>query len=138
MHAGGWSDPSRKPTSAAWGGGESGARVHRKGEASGLRNSAAWAEVTALVDLAHAAARGAAHGGSGEKAEHLLPRDEAEGRTIYVLEYTRGGVQGPDEGLLAEATTEAAVIAAPTPPSPPPAPPPHPAPLPTPKPPIPP
>ena len=65
--------------------------MHRKGEASGLRNSAAWAEVTALVDLAHAAARGAAHGGSGEKAEHLLPRDEAEGRTIYVLEYTREG-----------------------------------------------
>ena len=36
-----------------------------------------------MVDSAHATARGAAHGGSGEKAEDLLPRDEAEGRTIW-------------------------------------------------------
>ena len=62
------------------------ARVYGKGEASGLRNSATWAEVTALVNSAQATARGTAHGGSGGKAEDLLPRDGAEGRTIYVLE----------------------------------------------------
>ena len=73
-------------------------RVHEQGSASELRGGAAWATVTALVDSAHEAARGAAHGGSGRRAEDLLPSGEEESRTIYVLAYARAGPHGPSDG----------------------------------------
>ena len=73
-------------------------RVYEPGEASELRGSAAWATVTALVDSAHEAARGAAHGGSGGRAEDLLPSGEGEGRAVYVLAYARAGLRRPGAG----------------------------------------
>merc|ERR1712086_268974 len=73
-------------------------RVYELGKASELRGSAAWATVTALVDSAHEMARGAARGGSGGRAEDLLPSGEGESRTIYVLAYARAGLCGPGAG----------------------------------------
>ena len=72
--------------------------VHELGRASELRGSAAWATVTALVDSAHEMARGAARGGSGGRAEDLLPSGEGESRTIYELAYARAGLRGPSAG----------------------------------------
>ena len=72
--------------------------VYGPGRAGELRSSAAWAAVTALVDSAHCMTRGAAHGGSGMRAEDVMPQGESEGRTVYVLAYAQAEPRRPNPG----------------------------------------
>eukprot|EP00964_Phaeocystis_antarctica_P080617 scaffold50372_cov87-Phaeocystis_antarctica.AAC.1 len=72
--------------------------VYGPGRAGELRSSAAWAAVTALVDSAHCTTRGAAHGGSGVRAEDVMPQGESEGRTVYVLAYAQAEPRRPSPG----------------------------------------